>query len=260
MTNFWSFFVIKRNFTVFLMLALLAAGLYAVTAIPKEATPDITIPLGVVTTILPGASAADIERLVTNKIETGVLGMEHVSKVTSSSGDGFSSVSVEFDASANIDKSIQLLKDTVDKVRPELPTEALAPTVSDVNFADQPVLIVSVSGNLAPAELTTLGDEVSDELKRVSGVSRVAVSGVRAREVQVIVKQERLRQYGLSLADVTNAIRSAGVASPAGSLVVDGVNYAVRFESGVTSTDQVAGVAMTGPGGTPIRARCCRSY
>ncbi|MDB5244567.1 MAG: family efflux pump [Parcubacteria group bacterium] len=252
MTAFWSFFITKRNFTIFLMIVLFIAGTYAALSMPKEATPDIQIPLGVITTILPGASAPDIERLVTNKIENGVLGLEHVSKVTSTSGEGISNISVEFDASANIDKSIQQLKDAVDKVRSDLPTEALAPTVSDVNFADQPVLIVAVSGNLAPAELTALGESVSDEIKRVSGVSRVTVSGVRARQVSVIVKQERLRQYNLSLTDVTNAIRAAGVTSPAGSLTIDNVNYAVRFEAGVVSTDQVAGLSLTGPTGATL--------
>ncbi len=255
MTNFWSFFLKKNVFTVFLMLVLLGSGIYAVSAIPKEATPDIAIPLGIISTVLPGASSADVERLITDKIENGVLGVEHVSKVTSTSGDGVSVVSVEFDASANIDKSIQLLKDAVDKVRPELPTEALAPTVSDVNFADQPILIVSVSGNLAPAELTALGESVSDELKRVSGVSKVDVSGVRARQVQVIVRAESLRQYNLSLSDVTGAIRSAGVASPAGAITVDGVNYDVRFESGVPSTSAVADVAIAGPGGSTLHVR-----
>lgn len=255
MTTFWSFFLKKQTFTVFLMASLLAAGLYAVVAIPKESTPDITIPLGVVTTVLPGASSSDVERLITDKIESGVLGVEHVSKVTSSSGDGVSVISVEFDASADIDKSIRLLKDAVDKIRPELPTEALAPTVSDVNFADQPILIVSVSGKLAPEELTTLGDEVSDELKRVSGVSKVQVSGVRDRQVQVIVRGAALRQYNLSLSDVTTALRSAGVSSPAGSITVDGINYAVRFESGILTTDAVANVAIAGPGGSTLHVR-----
>jgi len=255
MTHFWSFFLKKQTFTVFLMLGLLAGGLYAVSVIPKESTPDISIPLGVVSTVLPGASSADVERLITDKIESGVLGVEHVSKVTSTSGDGVSVVSVEFDASANIDKSIQLLKDAVDKVRPELPTEALTPTVSDVNFADQPILIVSVSGHLTPEELTTLGDLVSDELKRLSGVSRVVVSGVRDRQVQVIVRADALRQYRLSLSDVTGALRQAGIASPAGSITVEGVTYAVRFESGILSPEDVAGVALAGPGGSTLHIR-----
>src|SRR4051812_34037307 len=105
MTKLWSFFIDKHSFTVFLMLVLFGSGLYAVSIIPKEATPDIEIPLGVIITVLPGASAADVERLVPDKIENNVLSVEHVSKVTSTSGEGVSSVSVEFDASANIDKS-----------------------------------------------------------------------------------------------------------------------------------------------------------
>lgn len=255
MIHFWNFFIRKHHFTIFLMIVLLAGGLYAVASIPKEATPDISIPLGIVTTVLPGASSADVERLITDKIESGVLGVERVSKVTSSSAEGVSTVSVEFDASADIDESIQSLKDAVDKVRSELPDEATDPIVSDVNFADSPVLIVSVSGNLAPAELTTLGENLSDELKRVSGVSKVVVSGTRDRQVQVIVKEERLRQFGLSLGDVTNALRAAGVAAPAGAITVDGVRYAVRFESAVRTTDQVANVAIASPTGAILHVR-----
>jgi multidrug efflux pump len=253
MNSLWSFFIHKRSFTVFLMIILTLAGTYAVVGIPKESTPDISIPLGIVVTALPGASSADVERLVTNKIENGVLGVENVSKVTSTSADGISSVSVEFDSSANIDKSIQSLKDAVDKIKQDLPAEATTPTVSDVNFADSPILEISVSGNLAPGELTALGESVSDEIKRVPGVSKVSVSGVRARQVQVIAREESLRQYNLSLSDVTNAIRSAGVASPAGAITVDGVNYAVRFESGVETTDKVADVVITTPTGATVR-------
>lgn len=253
MTQFWSFFIHKRSFTLFLVAILVMGGLYSVAKIPKESTPDISIPLGIVVTALPGASANDVERLVTDKIESGVLGVEHVSKVTSSSGAGISSISVEFDSSANIDKSIQSLKDAVDKVRPELPAEATDPTVSDVNFADSPILVISVSGNLAPGELTALGEDLSDEVKRVPGVSKVGVSGVRSRQVQVIAKEDKLQQFGISLSDVTAAIRSAGVASPAGDITVDGVNYAVRFESGVTTTDKVRDVVISIPGGSTVR-------
>jgi multidrug efflux pump len=253
MTKFWSFFIHRHHFTVFLMLVFVAAGFYALSALPKESTPDIAIPLGIVSTALPGASASDVERLVTDKIEDAVLSVEGVSKVTSSSGDGFSSVSVEFVASADIDKSIQLLKDAVDTAVPELPAEATDPVVSDVNFADQPVLVVAVSGNLAPAELTTLGEATKDEVERLPGVAQVQLSGVREREVQVIIEEAKLRQYGLSVSDVTGAIASAGFGSPAGSITVDGIEYGVRFEAGIRETGDVAGVFIAGPGGRTVR-------
>lgn len=253
MIKFWTFFLAKNHFTILLAIVLVFAGLFAIGAIPKESSPEVQIPVGVITTVLPGASAEDIESLITNKVEDRVLGIEGVSKVTSTSGDGVSSVTVEFNANADIDKSIQLLKDEVDTVRPELPEEANDPIVTDVNFADQPILIISIAGDLAPAELTALGETVADEIERVRGVSSVSVSGVQERAVQVIIDQAKLRQYGLSVSDVTSALRSSGVAAPAGSITVDGVRYAVRLEAGLTDTRQVGAIALLGPGGTPIR-------
>lgn len=253
MARFWKFFIDKHHFTILLAIVLIAGGLYAVTAIPKESAPEVRIPMGIVTTALPGASAEDVESLITNKLEDRIIGIEGVTKVTSTSGDGVSSIVAEFRANADIDKSMQLLKDEVDTVRPELPESALDPMVSDIDMADQPVIIVSIAGQLAPEELTALGATVVDELERVPGVSSVSVSGVRDRQVQVIVEQAKLRQYGISLTDVTNALRASGVASPAGSITVDGVRYAVRLEAGLTSTDQVRMIALAGPGGTPIR-------
>lgn len=253
MTRFWTFFIHKHHFTALLAGVLIVGGIYAALAIPKESSPEVQIPIGVVTTVLPGASAEDVEKLITDKIEDRVIGIENVSKVTSSSGDGVSSITVEFNANADIDKSIQLLKDEVDTVAPELPEEANDPIVNDVNFADQPILIVSIAGELAPAELTVLGEQVKDELERVRGVSSVSLSGVRERQVQVIVAAAKLRQYGLTISDVTNAIRASGVASPAGSITVDGIRYAVRLEAGLTDTDQVRAIALAGPGGSSVR-------
>ncbi len=255
MTKFWVFFITKHNFTILLGVVLIAAGVYAALAIPKESSPEIQIPIGIITTILPGASSEDVERLITNKIEDRVLGVENVSKVTSTSGDGVSSISVEFTASANIDKSIQLLKDEVDKVKAELPAEAEDPNVTDVNFADQPILIASISGDLSPAELTALGNSVKDELERVSGVSSVSLSGVRERQVSVVVEQTKLRQYGLSLSDVTAAIRASGVAAPLGSIVTNNISYSVRLEAGLRGTEDVGSVAFMAPGGAILHVR-----
>lgn len=250
--KFWTFFIEKHHFTILLGAVLVLGGIYALFAIPKESSPEVQIPVGVVTTILPGASAEDVERLVTDKIEDHIIGIANVSKVTSNSGNGISSITVEFDVSADIDKSIQLLKDEVDKAKPDLPEEATDPSVSDVNFADQPIIIASISGNLAPAELTAIGKSVADELDRVPGVSKVVLSGAPDRQVQVIVQAEKLRQYGLSLSDVTNAIRVSGIAAPAGSITVDGVTYAVRLSTGLTTPEAVGRIAISGPGGSPL--------
>ncbi len=252
MTEFWKFFIKREHFTVLLMLVLVAVGAYSAIAIPKESSPAIVIPIGIITTVLPGASASDVEQLVTNKIEDRVLSVENVSKVTSSSADGMSSITVQFTASADITKSIQLLKDEVDKVRTQLPTDALAPTVTQINFSDQPIVIASISGALAPGELTAVGQSVQSDLERVPGVSTVDLSGVRAREVQVIIQQAKLRQYNIPVSTIINAIQASGLASPAGSISVNGVNYDVKLNAGIATPEDVAAVSFTGPGGVAL--------
>jgi multidrug efflux pump subunit AcrB len=255
MTRFWTFFITKHNFTILLGIVLTVSGLAAVAIIPKESSPEIQIPIGIVSTALPGASAEDVEALITNVIEDAVLGIENVNTVTSSSGDGISSITVEFAARADIDRSIQLLKDKVDEVKAELPEDATDPVVSDVNLADQPILIISIAGALAPAELTALGEELSDEIERIRGVSSVSISGVQDREVTVVASQAKLAQYGLSLSDVTNAINAAGVASPAGSITSDGVRYAVRMEAAIQGAEDVGSVVIDGPQGQVVYVR-----
>ncbi len=234
------------------MVSLILAGVYAVVSIPKEADPAIVIPIGIVTTTLPGASSSDVEQLVTNKLENGILGLENISKVTSSSADGVSSIEVQFTANADINKSIQNLQNEVNQLQSQLPAEANASTVTQVDFTNQPVIVASVSGDLAPGELTALGQSVQSDLERVPGVSTVDLSGVQAREVQVIVQQAKLQQYGVSISTITNAISAAGLASPEGSITIDNVSYDVRFDAGLNTPEDVANVTFPGPGGTSL--------
>lgn len=251
----WNFFIKKRQFTILLMVALLAAGTFALITIPKESAPEVRIPIGIVSTVLPGASAADVEALITNKIEDGVDNLENLNKVTSSSRESISIVTVEFTASADLDKAIQDLKDAVDVVKAELPQEAEDPNVSDVNFSEQPILIVSVAGNYSPIQLTALGDTLSTDLQTLSGVSRVDVSGVQKREVQVVINAAKLNQYGLSIASVIAAISGANISSPIGNLSIDGVDYALTFEGEIEDPAEVGNIALLSPSGIPIYVR-----
>ncbi|HWO07051.1 MAG TPA: efflux RND transporter permease subunit [Candidatus Paceibacterota bacterium] len=255
MHGLWLFFLRNRQFTVLLMIALLGAGTFAVIQIPKESAPEVRIPVGIVSTTLPGASAADVEALVTNEIERAVANLDNLSKLTSTSREGLSIVTVEFEADADLDKSIQDLKDAVDVAVPELPREANDPVVSDVNFAEQPILLLAITGEYAPPVLTQLAEDVADELETVNGVSRVEVSGVRDPEIQVVVQKDRLELYGLSLSDVVAALQASNASLPVGSVTVDGVKYAINFEGDLEAADDLNSVSMRAPSGATVYVR-----
>lgn len=255
MLRFWKFFLHNRQFSYLVIVALLAAGIFDLIAIPKENAPEVRVPIGIVTTALPGASAADVERLVTNKMEDGLNNIKNLDKITSTSHQGLSVVVVQFLASADVDKSVADLKSEIDKIKPELPSEAKDPSVTEVNISDSPVLIISVSGDYSAEELTTLGDSLKDDLKTVKGVSKVDVSGIRAREVQVVVDQAKLDQYKLRLIDVVSAIASANTSLPLGSISMDGINYALQFNGDIEDPAEVNDIALLSQNGTPVYVR-----
>lgn len=255
MHTLWIFLLKKRSFTALLILTLLLGGTFSLFAIPKESTPEVVIPIGFVTTTLRGASADDTEKLVTNKLEDELGNLENLDKLNSISREGVSLVTVQFLASANLDKSMQDLKEAVDRAKVELPREADQPVVTRLNFSDQPILIVSVSGDYSPAGLSSLGEELKNELKKVKGISKVSVSGTRDRETEVVVRRALLSQYGLSVNDVIGAISSANASLPIGDIIVSDVNYAVRFDGGIDDPAQVPDISIPTPSGSSIALR-----
>lgn len=255
MHSLWNFFLEKRQFSWLLMAALIATGMYAVIIIPKESAPEVIVPIGIVSTVYPGAPAADIEELITNKLEDDIGNVDNISSVTSSSQDGISVITAEFDASADIDKSIADLKDAVDVAKGDLPRDANDPMVSEVNFADQPILMVAVSADLPPTEFTRLGELVAEDLESVSGVSRVDVSGIRSREIQVLIKAERLEAYGVSLSQVTGALQAANLTMPVGTVETAGIEYSVRFEGDIPAIETIRDIPIATSNGAPIYIR-----
>jgi multidrug efflux pump subunit AcrB len=255
MLSIWKFFLDKRQFTMLFLAAVVLSGVVSAIAITKESGPEVSIPVGIVTTILPGSSAEDVERLVTNKMEEHLANIENLDTITSTSQDGVSTVVVQFLASADLQKSIQKLKDEVSKAKVDLPSEAKDPIVSDVNFVDQPIQIISVSADAPFAQLADLADQLKNELQGVKGVQRVDISGVRNREIDIVVKKEELARYGISLPQVVAAIGSANSSLPVGSIAVDSVNYNIAFEGSFNNISDIGSVAILNVGGQVVYLR-----
>ena len=255
MHNLWIFFLRKRAFTYLLMAALVIGGLFSLSAIPKESAPEVVIPIGIVSTTLRGANAEDTEKLISNKLEDEIANIENIDKVTSSSREGVSIVTAQFNAKANIDKSIQDLKDAVDRVKVSLPTEADAPTVTRVNFSDQPILIVSASTDLPQLTLTQLADDLKNELKKINGVSKVEISGTRKREIGVVLRKQLLEKYNISIDQVMAAISGANASFPIGNITVADIDYPVKFAGSIDNAGQLPDITISSQGGIPVYLR-----
>src|SRR3989338_1044098 len=246
----WNFLLTRSAFTKLFIVALIVAGTYALMAMPKESNPEIKIPIGIVTTVLPGATAADIERLVTDELEPAVRNVANIEKVTSQSRAGVSVITAEFIASADIETSIQDLRNAVESAKRDLPTDAESPTVTKVDFANQPVLMVAIGSDLHPAALTKLGEDLKDDLVNISGISKVEVSGTRDREIALITNKDALLQYGISPLQIVGAISAANASVPAGSLTIDNVSYPIQFKGDITTIKDITEAPIQTSGGT----------
>jgi HAE1 family hydrophobic/amphiphilic exporter-1 len=251
----WNFFLKRKQFSTILIVGLVALGLYCVALIPKEASPTINIPVGNVTVTFPGASAEDVESLVTNPLEEQIVNIGDIDTLTSTSKDGVSSIRVQFDANADINQSIQSLEQAVAKVVPQLPSEINTPTVGQVNYNDRPILSISVSGDLPQTQLATLGQTLTTDLEGVQGVSSVSVSGIPVPEVDVVVDKNALATQGLRLTDVITAIANSNASLPAGNITMTGVNYDVDFKGNITDPNQIGDIALTNKNGATIYLR-----
>jgi len=239
-----------------LLIVFIVAGLFSAVSLRQESIPEVQIPVAIVTTVFPGASALDVEQLLTNKVEEQLkANLTELNKLTSTSRQGVSVVVAEFDATADIEKSIAEVQGEVDKVKPELPEQAEDPVVSEVNFADQPILLISVSSDLPVSSFIDLTKKIEDEIERVTGVSRVEKSGIPEREVQVVVRKEALNKFGLSLLDVVSAIRASNSSVPAGTIIVGEVEYQVSFKGEIQDPSAIRDIAVLSVGGEPVYIR-----
>lgn len=251
----WNFFILKHRFTSLIILIALLLGTISIIQIPKESTPEVDIPFVVVNTVFPGASAEDVEELVTNIIEDKILGTDGVKKVSSTSGEGFSSIAIEFDPAIKGRDQKDKIQDKVDGAKVDLPEEAKDPVVWKVDISEDPILIFSLSGPYDTILIKKFAEELKDNIEKISGVSKVTILGGQEREVQVIVNKASLDRYRLSIVQVTNAIRQANADIPIGSIETAGVDYTVRLAGRLLDAKEVETIAIASVNNVPVLVR-----
>jgi multidrug efflux pump subunit AcrB len=249
MYSLWNFFLSRRAFTTLVISALLIGGIYSVIALPKESNPEVVVPIGIVTTVLPGATAADVERLITDKLEPPIRNVANIDTVTSSSQQGVSIITAQFLASADVDVAIQDLRNAVEGARGELPSDAELPTVAKFDFQNQPILTIGIGTELAPETLTALGDDLKEALLSVEGVSRIEVAGTPERQVSVIVNREALALNNIRIEQIMSALRNNNASAPAGTITIAGVDYPIQFEGDIIDVEAIRTTPLVTPSG-----------
>ncbi len=251
-----SFLIRKKRLTLLIVIALFVAGIFQINTLPKELNPEIEIPFAYITTVYPGASPSNIESQITEEIESKIADLEGIKEINSSSKFGVSQIEVEFEADEDLDDSIRKLKDKVDEVKPALPEDADEPSVIEVNFNDEPILVFSLRGNnYDKSELKNFADNLKEDVKRVGNVNKVNVVGGEDKEFRVDIQPDRLNALGLSVNEINDKIAGANINIPLGSIDVGEFSYAVRVENEFKTAEELSELIVANKNGADIRLK-----
>ena len=203
-------YFINSQLTVLLMAATAVLGLFALWFTPREENPQIVIPAANVMVMMPGASAKEVEELVSKRLEAKLWEIPGVEDVYSMSMNSIAVVTVKFHVGQDKERSLVKLYDKLMSNMDFAPPGASQPLVKPIDVDDVPIVAITLSGipgtNYDDAQLRLVADHVLDELRKVNGVGNTVVIGGRSRQVRVTLDPLRIAGYGLSPLQIAGAI------------------------------------------------------
>jgi HAE1 family hydrophobic/amphiphilic exporter-1 len=209
---------IKRPSLIIIIFAALGVlGIFSFIQLKYELLPKFSPPVVTIITTYPGASPNEVETGVTKIIEDVVSGLDKVSIIRANSQEGVSFIIIQFDYSANIDFSLQDTQRKVAEILSKLPAGCKNPTVSKIAIDELPVLRMGLTSNMPQKDFYQfIKDKVKPQISKIAGVGQVVLLGGNEREIKVNLDVQKLKSLGLSILQVTQAIKSSNLDFPTG--------------------------------------------
>ena len=237
-----------------LSVALVTLGLYSYRELSIDMFPDVEIPVLTVQTIYPGTSPETVEREVTKRIEevlNTISGVRHISSTTT---EGLSVIFIEFRLGTRIHTAQQDAQAKINAIRAQFPNDMEEPVIQRFDFSAMPVVSVAVESSSADIKtLSSLAEKViKKRLETVPGVGQVTLVGLARREIQVLVNREKLKAFGLTYAQVADALQRENQDVPAGKLEQGQQEPLVRVAGKFRSVEAFQNLIVAVLNGKPI--------
>jgi HAE1 family hydrophobic/amphiphilic exporter-1 len=247
-------FISRPVFTGMLTLVLLVFGVVAYPRIGVDQFPEVEFPIVTVTTILPGADPETIETNVTKPLEEALNTLPGLDTLRSVNVENVSQVVIRFDLERKVDVAAQDVRDRVQATLSRLPREIETPIVEKFDIGAAPVATLAFSAPLPIDRLTQVAEDVvKPALQQIPGVGAVELSGGRKREITVVIEPKALNGFGLTPADVVQALRMQSIDVPGGRTLEVGLERSVKVAAEARSVEALRAIILSSPRGTPVR-------
>ena len=235
----------KRKVTISIMILSIFFGLVSYYSIPKQESPDVTPPVAVLTCVYPGASAEDVETMVTSKIEESLKTVPSYDYSYSDSSSNFSMVVLWLENSADPEKSWDYLRNEITNIQKDLPSEAFDIEIN-TDVADTSGIFLSVSSsNNSLENLSSYTEALKKKLMTVEGISKFDIIGDAEQEVSIIVDYKKLNYYNLSISDISQILLSQNIEIPSGSISSNGTEINVKTPAIFNSFDDIGNTIIS---------------
>ncbi|PXX90398.1 MFS transporter [Marinobacter vulgaris] len=242
----------RSRTTLLMLLFLILGGIAAFQALPKEANPDVTIPMIYVSMTLEGISPEDAERLLIRPMEQELRSLEGIKEMRGTASEGHASVMLEFDAGFDPDMALQDVREKVDTARSKLPREADEPRVNEINVALFPVMSVGLSGPLSERELVTIARRLQDAIEGIPEVLEVDIGGDREDLLEVVVDPQVLESYGIDFDQLASLVSRNNQLVAAGSLDTGAGRMTMKVPGVIESVEDVMSMPIKVDGDTVV--------
>lgn len=228
----------RIRLSVLILVTIVFLGIASYLQLPRNLTPEIKIPLVIVSAVLPGAGPNDIESLVTIPIEDAVRTVQKIQKVQSTSRDSVSITQIQFENGVDPDKARSDIQAAVDSIT-DFPGDIQAPKVQKLDFENQPVWTFNLVGSADSASLFRFANILKNNLENVPNVDKVVISGSEDQEIQLLIKPEVIATYNINPMQITGLIKSSIKSLPAGSVITDNSTFSLTIDPAAVSVDDI---------------------
>ena len=244
MQNFINAFF-SRPYAVLLALFIIVLfGTSSYIQMPKEATPDIDIPMAYISVNYDGISPTDAEKLLAKPLEKHLRTIAGLDKMTSASAEGYSSITLEFDAGENIDLILDDVREAVDAAKPDLPNEADEAKIFEINISMFPILTAALYGPVPYSSLVKTARTLKDKLESLPGVLEVDIAGDRDEIIEIIIDASSMEAYGLSPNNILRMVSSNSQLVTAGSMEQSGGRFLLKVPAVVETINELSSMPI----------------
>jgi HAE1 family hydrophobic/amphiphilic exporter-1 len=202
-------------------IAVMIMGIFSYSKLSIDLLPDFDMNMAIVIVSYPNASAEDVENNVTKTIETVMSTVSDLKKVSSTSKDNVSMVTVEFNWGTDLDDAVNDMRDKLEMVKMSLPDGASSPMIFKLSTSMMPVVIYSVSAKESMSALyKILDDNMSNPLQRIDGVGSVTITGAPRREIVALVDPQKMEAYNLTVESIGSRIAAENLNTPSGKFYI----------------------------------------